>query len=132
MTDFPFCAVEFFLLMSLLKFNFWSVSKLKCFGEALHTTGILLRETFCNKGTSWACLVLVGLKIVFYWYAQSEVLCKSLLIFPVKTLMLYTIEKMDVSSANSFMFDIRILGRSFIYTSEIVMDIKKTLSIVFI
>ena len=33
----------------------------------------------------------------------------------LETLMLFTIEKIDVSSAKSFMFDIKLLGRSFMY-----------------
>ena len=87
MTYIPFCSLEVFSsVYTFLKFNFWSICKLKCFREALRSTGTSLRETegwkgftiFREKITSWVCLVMWGLNIIFHWCAHPEVLfrCK--------------------------------------------------------
>ena len=104
MTDIPFC--EIFSLISLLKFSFWSRYKPKCFWEILHSTGTSLKKTWGLKGFTvfrekisyWACLVILELNIIFYWYAHFKILFKSFLISLVETLMLFTIEEIDVSS----------------------------------
>ena len=69
---------------------------------------------FWEKVTSWACLVRSGLNIIFYWYAHSEILFESSLTSSVET-MSFTIEEIDPSSAKSFTFDMKLLGRSFMY-----------------
>ena len=122
MTDIPFCALEVFSL-NLLKSNFWCRCKPKCFWETLRYTGTSLKKTWGWKGftvfrekiTSWACLVRLGLNTIFHWYAHFEFLFKSLLISTVETLMPFTIEKIDVFSAKSLTFHIKLLGRSFMY-----------------
>ena len=123
MTDIPFCPLEIFSLIYLQKSNFWSRCKPKCFWETLRSTGTSLKKTwewkdfsvFREKTTSWACLVRSGFNIIFYWYSHSDILFKSLLISSLETLMSFTIEKIDVSSAKSLNFDIKLLGRSFMY-----------------
>ena len=124
MNDFPFCALETFLLMCLLKSNFRSRCKLKCFWETLRSTGTSSKTIwewksftvffFQKKKNYWACLVRSG-NIIFHWYAHSEILFKSLLISSVETLMSFTINKIEVSSAKSLTLDIKLLGRSFMY-----------------
>ena len=58
---------------------------------------------FWEKITSWACLVRSGLNIIFHSYVHSEILFKPL----------FTTEKIDVSWAKHFTFNIKLLGRSF-------------------
>ena len=62
------------------------------------------------------------LKIIFHWYARYEILFKSIFISSVETLMLFKIEEIDAASAKRFMFDIKLLERSF-------MDIKKVMGL---
>ena len=93
-TNIPFCALEIFSLMCLLKLNFWSSCKPKYSWETLHSTGTSLKKTWGWKGfiffrenmASWACLVILGLNIIFHWYSHSEIFFKSLSIFSVEAL----------------------------------------------
>ena len=120
---YSFCALDIFSLWCLLKSNFWYRCKHKCFWKTLHSTETSFKKTWGWKGfivfqekiTSWVFLVRSGLNIFFHWYVYSEILFKSLLISSVETLMSFTIEKIDVSSAKSLTFDIKLLGRSFMY-----------------
>ena len=72
---------------------------------------------FPEKITSWACLLRSGLNVIFHLYVYSEILFKSLFA-----------EKADVSSnvlsAKYFMFNIKLLGRSFMCIKK-VMDLKQ-------
>ena len=56
---------------------------------------------------------ILGLTTIFHWYANSEILFKSLSISPSETLMFFTMKKIDLSSAKRCTFDIKLLGRSF-------------------
>ena len=72
-------------------------------------------ELFFNlrlKMTSWACLVVSGLKFIFHWVAQLLILSKSLLRLFVEVWMSCITENKDVSSAKSFALDGRASFRS--------------------
>ena len=77
--------------------------------------GMKRLQCFPRKTTSWACLIRSRLNIIVHWYAQSEILLQLLSISSEETLMSFTIEKIDVSLAKSLNFDIKLLGRSFMY-----------------
>ena len=73
---------------------------------------------FRLKMTSWACLVVSGLKFIFHWVAQLLILSKSLLRFKslitlfAEVWMSRITENKDVSSAKSFALDERPSVRS--------------------
>ena len=74
----------------------------------------LLRE----KTTSWACLVTSGLNDSFHWYGQLKILIKSSFSCNDDRLILWTTEKIEVSSAKSLAVDDRFLDKSLIYTKN--------------
>ena len=90
MINIPLCAFKIFLLKTALYWNFIKED----FGMGF--------TVFQEKINRWVCLVISELNVVFHWYALSEILFKSLLISSVEILMLFTIEKIDVSSAKGF------------------------------
>ena len=57
------------------------------------------------KLTSWACLVVSGLKSIFHWVAHMLSLSKSLLRLFAEVWMSCITENKDVSSAKSFALD---------------------------
>ena len=98
----------------------------KCFWLELCIAGELLELTFGwltfwllqEKTTSWACLATSGLNDIFHWYAQLEILIKSSFSCNNDRLILWTTEKIEVSSAKSLAVDDRFLDRSLIYTKS--------------
>ena len=59
------------------------------------------------KMTTWACLVVSGLKFIFYWVAHLFILSKSLLRLIAEVWMSCITENKDVSSTKSFVLDKR-------------------------
>ena len=89
------------------------------FWEDVQVTLALLNsngdENFFNlrlKVSSWACLVVSGLKFIFHWVTHLLILSKSLLRLFAEALMSYITENKDVSSAKSFGLDERPSARS--------------------
>ena len=76
----------------------------------------LLRE----KITSWACLEISGLKLIFHWKSHFVILVKSLFKSFVAFLILGTVANNELSSAS---FGLTVLG----YTEDhqIIIDINK-------
>ena len=62
--------------------------------------------------TSWACLVVSGLKFIFYWVAQLLVLSKSLLRLFREIWMSCITENKNVTSGKIFALDERPSVRS--------------------
>ena len=56
---------------------------------------------FFEKITSFVCLVRRGLNDIFQLKSQSRIFTKSLFSLEEETLVLFTTEKREVSSANS-------------------------------
>ena len=61
--------------------------------------------------TSWACLLVCGLKIIFHWKA---LFFKSSLSSPADTLISWIAENKDASSANNLTLDDRLSNKSLI------------------
>ena len=55
--------------------------------------------------TSWACLVVSGLKFIFHWVAELLILSKSLLRLFAEVWMSCVTENKDASSAKIFALD---------------------------
>ena len=92
----------------------------RCFWEDVRVTLALLNSnggwtvffTLRLKMTSWACLVVSGLKFIFHWVAQLLILSKTLLRLFAEVWMSCITENKDVSSAKSFALDGRASFRS--------------------
>ena len=108
------CFVRFF--MCKLKFNLVSNTILRCFWEendlkmkfwSRNNGGWLMLLIFLLRMTSWAYLLGSGLKFIFHWKAQSLILPKSLFKLVLIELIFWTTEKREVSSGNSFWFEVK-------------------------
>ena len=95
----------------------WNITP-RCFYEFVCETSELLKnklgcDTFCifllNK-TCWACLLGLGLKFIFHWNVQLLIFLSSF----AETLISWTAEKNDVSSANSLTTEVKLSGKLFI------------------
>ena len=92
----------------------------RCFWEDVRVTLALLNSNggwtvffnFRLKMTSWACLVVSGLKFIFHRECQWLILSESLLRLFVEVWMSCITENKDVSSAKSFALDGRASFRS--------------------
>ena len=92
----------------------------RCFGEVVRVTLALSNSNggwtvffnFQLKMTSWACLIVSGLKFIFHWVAQLLILSKTLLRLFAEVWMSCITENKDVSSAKSFALDGRASFRS--------------------
>ena len=73
--------------------------------------GIFL--SFPKNVTSWACFLGSEVNNIFQWKGQFENFSKLLFTWSVGTLIFFTGEKIDVSSAKSLVFDERFFDRSF-------------------
>ena len=69
-------------------------------------------NVFFEKITSFACLVGFGLNDIFQLKDPSRIFIKSLFSLEAETLVLFTTEKRQVSSANSLTLVVRPRGRS--------------------
>ena len=105
-----FIYIWFNFLSCSSKFSFLSSCIPKCFWEFVRATGMLLKvkggwddtDLLREKITSWACLEISGLKLIFHWKAHFVILVKSLFKSFVAFLILCTVANNEVSSANSF------------------------------
>ena len=77
-----------------IRLSNWYVIKVKGRWDVID----LLREEI----TSWACLEISGLKLIFHWKADFGVLVKSLFKSFVALLILCTVANNEVSSTNRF------------------------------
>ena len=64
------------------------------------------------KMNSWACFVGSGLKLIFHCRAHSFILERSLFNRLAESVILWTTENSDVSSAKSLTFEFKPLGKS--------------------
>ena len=92
------------------KFSFLSSCILKCW-KFVWATGKLFKakggwnakvDLLREKITSWACLEISGLKLIFHWKTHFVILVKSLFKSFVALSILCTVASNEVSSANSF------------------------------
>ena len=123
MTKIPFCALETFSLMHLLKSNFWCRCKPKCFWETLHSTGTSLKKTWAWKGftvfreKNYFSRLFGKIKVEHHF----PLICpfrdslQIIINFFSGNINVITIQKIDVSSAKSLTFDMKFFGKSFIY-----------------
>ena len=94
----------------MLKYNFESTSRPKCFWESASLTRIFLKNilgwiflvVFLLKTTSWACFV--GLKLISHWKAHLSISFRSLFRLLAVLSGTLTVENRGVSSANNFGF----------------------------
>ena len=68
--------------------------------------------------TSWACSVGSGLKDIFYSNAHSDIFWRSELRLLAEELTSRTVEKIDVSSAKIFTFEVILSERSLMYIKK--------------
>ena len=124
MTAFPACALEIFSLMCLLKSNFWPGCKPKCF---LRNTGLywnFIKEDFgmkrlhCfpRKNNFLSLFSNIAVEQHFpltcpFWDSLQVII--DFLSGNVN--VTYNWKNRCISSAKSFTFDIKLLGRSFMY-----------------
>ena len=106
------------IFKSLSKLNFESHIKPKCLWVVVISTVVLLNirlgwflfEVLPQKMIFWACLVESGLKIIFYCRAYSSILVRSPFYKLDESVISWTTDSSDVSSAKSFAFKFKTLG----------------------
>ena len=97
---------------------FESNIKSKCLWVVVISTVVLLNvrlgwflfEVLPQKLIFWACLVESGLKIIFYCRAHSSILVRSPFSKLDESVISWTTDSSDVSSAKSFAFKFKTLG----------------------
>ena len=89
--------------------------------------GWFLCEVLRLNMISWACFVGSGLKLIFHCRAHLLMLERSLFNRLAESVILWTTEKSDVSSAKSLTFEFKPLGKSLMQIKKIVKYQELTL-----
>ena len=129
MRNFQFSILMILLHLFVLSFMCWLKSSLesktspKCFCEGIDCILLSFKvkggwEMFswlCEKHTSVACFVGLGLNKIFHWYNQCLISFKSLFSLISEYFLPMALEKSDVSPANILHNKFIPSGKSFIY-----------------
>ena len=70
---------------------------------------------FSRKITSWACLLISGLKLIYHWKSHCDNLARSLFSFEVVITESWITEKTEVPSAKRLLLEDKPSAKSLIY-----------------
>ena len=116
----PFMSLAGFSFKWWLSINFSFKNKPRCFwtlpvattASSKWINGWACFIVFLEKLVSWACLFRLGLNLVFYLYAHSNIFFRSLLRAVLEISVSWTVDNLGVSSAKRLTDDTKWSGRN--------------------